>query len=66
MPDFYVDDFNDVVTHFELIIFLLCTHVAPSNLTHTLNAENLADDVVAADEMFRYVHSFEDVLPIKY
>jgi len=64
MSDFYVDDLDHVVTHFELIVFLLCTHVAPSDLTHTFNAENLADDVVATDEMFRDVHSFEDVLSI--
>lgn len=64
MSDFYVDDLDHVVTHFELIVFLLCTNVAPSDLTHTFNAENLADDVVATDEMFRDVHSFEDVLSI--
>ena len=65
MSDFYVDDLDHVVTHFELIVFLLCTHIAPSYLTHTLNAENLADDVVATDEMFRDVRSFKDVFSIE-
>ncbi len=65
MSDFYVDYLDYIVTHFELIVFLLCTYVAPSDLTHTLNAENLADDVVTTDEMFRDVHSFKDVFSIE-
>ena len=62
MSNFYVDDLNHVVAYFEFIVFLLCTHVAPSDLTHALNAENLTNDVVPADEMFWDVHSFENVL----
>jgi len=62
MSDFYVDDLNNVMTNFEFVVFLLCTHVSPSNLTHTLNAKDLTNDVVPADEMFLDVYTFENVL----
>ena len=44
---------------------MLATYVAPSNLVFAAGADDLADDVLPADEVLLHVYTFHYVAPAK-